>query len=495
MTHNKAYAALAAHLKTTGALEQVAGIMSWDQEVMMPKKGDAQRAEQMGALEQVLHARRKDERIGEWLAEIDSAKLDTAARVNVAEAQKTFLRARRVPSDLAEALARKTAAAMGIWAQARKDSDFAGFAPVLDEILTLKRREAEARHDGEDELYDVLLDDYEPGQTGASIAATLGRLRDGLVNLRENIGASGKVVKPLTGLFDPDAQMALGHEIARVFGYDFEAGRLDKSVHPFSSGSNGDSRITTRVNSKNPFDCLYSVIHETGHAVYEQNMPTLHAMMPAGFYASMGVHESQSRLFENQIGRSREFCHYLFDRFSTAFGDHGLDAEAFYATVNRVHPGFIRTESDEVFYNLHVLMRFDLERAMINGSLEVNDLKAAWNDRFAADFGQKVDCAANGVLQDVHWSLGLFGYFPTYALGNVYAACLFEAMQAAVPNTKTNISNGLLAEPIGWLTENIHQHGRLLPPVELITQACGQAPDERPLLAYLNIKFGDIYGF
>ena len=495
MTQNEAYAALAAHLKTTGALEQVAGVMGWDQEVMMPPKGDAQRAEQMGALEQVLHARRGDERIGEWLAQIDSTQLDQAARVNVAEAQKAYDRARRVPSDLAEALARKTAAAMGIWAQARKDSDFSGFAPVLGEILTLKRREAEARHEGEAELYDVLLDDYEPGQSGAMIAEILGRLRNGLVDLHENILASGKIVKPLTGSFDADTQMALGTEIAKTFRYDFNAGRLDKSVHPFSSGNNGDSRITTRINPENPFDCLYSVIHEVGHAVYEQNMPAEHAMMPAGFYASMGVHESQSRLFENQIGRSREFCHHLFAKFSAAFGDQGLDAETFYATVNRVHPGFIRTESDEVFYNLHVLLRFDLERAMINGDLAVNDLEAAWNDRFAADFGQKVDRAANGALQDVHWSVGLFGYFPTYALGNIYAACLFEAMQKALPDTKANIAKGLLAEPIGWLTKNIHRHGRMVPPVELITNATGRAPDERPLLAYLNAKFGDIYGF
>jgi carboxypeptidase Taq len=495
MTHNEAYAALLAHLKTTGALEQVAEILSWDQEVMMPEKGDAQRTEQMGAMEQVLHARRADARIDDWLAAIDDTKLDQAGRVNVAEARKALHRAQRVPSDLAEALAKKCAAAMGIWAKARAARDFPAFAPVLAEIVNLKRQEAEARRDGEAELYDVLLDDYEPGQTGAGVASILGRLRDGLVELRQNISASGKTMAALTGSYDGAAQMALGHDIAALFQYDFAAGRLDKSVHPFSSGSNGDSRITTRVNPENPLDCLYSVIHEVGHSVYEQRMPAEHAMTPAGHYASIGIHESQSRMFENQIGRSRAFCGHLLPKFTAAFGDRGLTADSFYAAINRVHAGYIRTESDEVHYNLHVLMRFDLERALMNGDLKIAELEGAWNDRFEADFGLKVDHAANGVLQDVHWSVGLFGYFPTYSLGNIYGGCLFEAMQTALPDLQSNFAAGELAAPIDWLTENVHKHARMLTPTEIVTKATGRAPDERALLAYLNTKFGALYGF
>jgi len=495
MTHDQAYAALHAHLKTTGALEQVAGVLNWDQETMMPEKGDPQRTEQMGALEQVLHARRGDVQIGDWLAEIVEAKLDAAGRVNVAEARKSLHRAQRVPADLAETLARKTAAAMGIWAKARAASDYAAFAPYLAEIISLKRQEAEARHDGEAELYDVLLGDYEPGQTGTGIAEILGRLREGLVELRGKISASSIRHAAVPGRYDEAAQMALGREIASIFKYDFEAGRLDKSVHPFSSGSNGDARITTRVNPDNPFDCLYSTIHEVGHAVYEQRMPIEHMMTPAGYYASMGIHESQSRMFENQLGRSRAFCSHLFPKFTAAFGDRGLTDDSFYAAVNRVNAGFIRTESDEVHYNLHVLMRFDLERALMNGDLAATDLEAAWNERFEADFGAKVSDATQGVLQDVHWSVGLFGYFPTYSLGNIYAGCLFEKMQATLPDLNTQLSQGELVGPVDWLTDNIHRHARMLTPTELITQATGQAPDERPLLGYLNAKLGELYGF
>lgn len=495
MTNSPDYAALLAHLKTTGALEQVAGLLSWDQETMMPEKGEAQRSEQFAALEQVLHARRADPKVGDWLAAIDPDSLDAAGRVNVAEARKAYDRATRVPSDLAEALARKTAQAQSIWAKARSERNFKAFAPTLAEIIALKRQEAEARRADQAELYDVLLDDYEPGQTAANVAIILGRLRDGLVDLRSKISATGRDLPTLSGEFDPDAQILLSRAIPQVFGYDWRAGRMDVSVHPFSSGNNGDSRITTRVNKSTPFDCLYSVIHEVGHAVYEQNMPPAHATAPAGQYASMAVHESQSRMFENQIGRSRAFCQFLFPKFAAAFGDRGLSAETLYATANRVVPGYIRVEADEVHYNLHILMRFDLERALINGDLQVNDLETAWNDRFFADFGQIIDNPANGVLQDIHWSVGLFGYFPTYSLGNIYAGCLFEAMTAALPDLQASIAAGELSDALTWLHTNIHQHGRLLDPVTLITNATGHAPDERPLLAYLNTKFGDLYGF
>ena len=283
--------------------------------------------------------------------------------------------------------------------------------------------------------------------------------------------------------------------MAQAFGYDLNRGRIDKAVHPFSSGSGNDVRITTRTNPADPFNCLYSTIHEVGHAAYEQGIDQAYLLTPLGKGVSMGVHESQSRIYENQLGRSHAFTGWLYDQMTQTFGDFGIaDAEAFYAAVNRVQKGYIRTESDEVQYNLHIMLRFDLERAMIAGDLLAGDLEAAWNDRFAADFGYGVDKASNGVLQDVHWSVGLFGYFPTYSLGNVYAGCLYQALRRAVPGLDGQLAKGDTHRATGWLRTQLQQHGGLRTPRETITFACGAEPSAGPLLGYLEAKFGAIYG-
>jgi len=318
-------------------------------------------------------------------------------------------------------------------------------------------------------------------------------MRPGLVALRRRALEAGD--RPaVSGHFPQAAQMALARELARRFGYDWTRGRLDVAVHPFSSGSGDDVRITTRTDARDPFNCLYSTIHETGHAAYEQGIDPALRLTPAGQGVSMGVHESQSRLFENQLGRSAAFCHWLYGEMRSAFGPLGVEsAEAFHAAVNRVHRGYIRTEADEVQYNLHIMLRFDLERALVAGDLVVDDLEAAWNDRFAADFGYPVDRAANGVLQDVHWSVGLFGYFPTYALGNVYAGWLHRALRAAVPDLDAHLERGDPGPAIAWLREHVQRHGGLYEPRELITRACGRAPSAAPLMAYLEEKFGALY--
>jgi carboxypeptidase Taq len=265
-------------------------------------------------------------------------------------------------------------------------------------------------------------------------------------------------------------------------------------VHPFSSGGNTDSRITTRVVERDPFNCIYSTIHEVGHSSYELSIDHAYAFTPLGHGVSMGVHESQSRIYENQIGRSRAFTQHLFARMQSQFGDFGTaTAEDFYRSINRVQPGFIRTEADEVHYNLHIMMRFDLERALVRGDLAADDLEAAWNDRFLADFGVAVDRPSHGMLQDVHWSCGLFGYFPTYTLGNVYAGCLNKAMHAAVPGLKAAFAQGDTSGATGWLRENVQRHGGLRTPRDTITHACGTEPSEGPLLDYLEQKFGDAY--
>ncbi|MFT5006408.1 MAG: carboxypeptidase Taq, partial [Paracoccaceae bacterium] len=465
----------------------------WDQETMMSEGAAAQRCEWMGVMEKTLHARQTDPQIGEWLAKLDGAEVDATSAANLRLIGQSFKRNNKVPADLAVEIARVTSISQGIWGKARAADDFAAFAPTLKQVLKLRQQEAAALSEGGD-LYDALLDDYEPGMTGATLETLLGGLRDGLVELRERIRGSSVSVPDLNHKFPDALQMQLSHELASTFGFDCNRGRLDKSVHPFSSGSGTDTRITTRVDPENPFNCIYSTIHETGHACYEQGIDPAYLMTALGRGVSMGVHESQSRIYENQLGRSRAFCGWLYGRMRDVFGDFGVPNEqTFYGIVNKVGQGYIRTEADEVQYNLHILMRFDLERALISGDLAVDDLEGAWNDRFKADFGFAVDKPSNGVLQDVHWSVGLFGYFPTYSLGNIYAGGLNVAMRAATPSIDADLARGETGAATSWLQQNVQQFGGLYEPAEVIERATGHKISAQPLLDYLNDKFGEIY--
>ncbi|WP_432450128.1 carboxypeptidase M32 [Aliiroseovarius marinus] len=479
--------------RDTQALGEVAGRLGWDQETVMPEGAGAQRAEEMAAMEKVLHARRNDPRVSDWLAEIDEDALDDVARAQIREIRRARDRADKVPMDLAAELARVTSAAQGAWAEARGNDDFAAFRPVLEDVVRLRREEAAALADGGD-LYDALLDDYEPGITGGEIQTLFDAMRPRLVTLRDKALGASHQPEMLVGNWAAKKQMKLSGKLAKTFGYDLTHGRIDKAVHPFSSGSGLDVRITTRTNEADPFNCFYSTIHEVGHACYEQNVDRAYLLTPIGRGASMGVHESQSRIYENQLGRSRAFTGWLFGQMEKRFGKTpASDADAFYGTVNRLQKGYIRTEADEVQYNLHVMLRFDLERRVIGGQLDVADLEAAWNERFAADFGYEVDRASNGVLQDVHWSVGLFGYFPTYALGNVYAGCLHEALRANQPDLDAALSGGNTAPATDWLAENVQKHGALRTPNQTIVAATGRAVSVEPLLAYLEAKFAEIY--
>ncbi|MDW3184161.1 carboxypeptidase M32 [Roseobacter sp.] len=488
-----AYDALMTYTRETQALAQIAGRLDWDQETMMPRGAAPQRGEECAAIAGVLHARRVDPQVAEWLAALEGEELDARASAQLRHIRRSYDRASKVPAALAAKIARLTSEAQGIWAEAREADDFAAFAPTLQEVIALRREEGQALADG-GAVYDALLADYEPGTTGAELEAMFGALRPELAALRAAV-LDAEAPAKLSGSFDEAAQMKLTRKLAKTFGYDMTHGRVDKAVHPFSSGSGLDVRITTRTSATDPFNCFYSTIHEVGHAAYEQNIHRDYLLTPLGEGVSMGVHESQSRIYENQIGRSRAFTGWLYGEMRDAFGDFGIkDEEAFYGTVNRVSDGYIRTEADELQYNLHVLMRFDLERALMSGDLQVGDLEAAWNDRFEADFGFAVDKASNGVLQDVHWSVGLFGYFPTYSLGNVYAGCLHEAMRTALPDLDSQFAQGDISGATGWLRENVQTHGGLYEPRDVIANARGAAPSEAPLLAYLKEKFTGIYG-
>ena len=447
----------------------------------------------MAALDGVLHRRRTDPRIGDWLESRDSPENRRSRQRQIALIRNGFERTRKVPEKLSAELARTTSLAHRVWAEARATDDVALFLPKLTEVLDLSREKAAALADGSN-LYDALLDGFEPGMKEADLEAMFGALRPRLVALRDRIKGSTRDVPALNRSFPEDGQLQLSAKLARAFGYNETHGRIDKAVHPFSSGSGLDVRITTRTVPTDPFNCFYSTIHEVGHACYEQGIARDYLLTPLGRGVSMGVHESQSRIYENQLGRSRAFTGWLFGEMQSVFGDIGIpDADTFYATVNRHASGFIRTEADEVDYNLHVLLRFDLERDLVAGRLEVADLEEAWNTRFFNDFDVKVDKPSNGVLQDVHWSEGLFGYFPTYTLGNVYAGCLHVALRRDIPDLDAALAEGDTKSATNWLGQHIHQHGGLMKQRDLIEAATGAAPSEAPLLDYLDTKFGEIY--
>jgi len=481
---------LMAYERDTQALGQIAGRLGWDQETMMPRGAGSQRGEEMAAIEAALHARRSSPQVAEWLAEAEGP--DEVGVAQLREIKRSYERSVKVPADLARRLARVTSEAQGKWAAARADEDVAAFLPVLEEVVALKREEGQALAAGGD-VYDAMVEDYEHGTSAAEIAATFDAMRPGLVDLRARV-LDRPAPKVLQGSFDEAAQMKLTRKLAKAFGYDMSHGRVDKAVHPFSSGSGLDVRITTRTSEHDPFNCFYSTIHEVGHGAYEQGISRDYLLTPLGRGVSMGVHESQSRIYENQIGRGAAFTSWLYGEMRESFGDFGIaNADEFYKTVNTVHKGYIRTEADELQYNLHIMLRFDLERALMAGDLEVGDLEAAWNDRFEADFGYSVDKPSNGCLQDVHWSVGLFGYFPTYSLGNVYAGCLNQKMRVDLPGLDAELATGDTSSSTNWLRQNLQQFGGLRSPLETIEFAAGAAPSPAPLMSYLEEKFTGLY--
>ena len=489
-----AAADLADHLGRLSALERVAGLLGWDQETQMPPRGAAQRGAEAGAVAAAIHGLASDPRLADLCDAAEAEAPDPRTAANIREARRIHARATRIPATLASELAAVTSRAQGVWARARAAKDFADFAPTLAHVALLKRSEAACLAAPGQSPYDALIDDFEPGMTAEALAGMFAALRPGLVDLRSRIAEVARPALRLAGAFGHAPQLALSRRIGEALGYDWSAGRLDLAVHPFCSGRLGDVRITTRVDAEDPLGNIYSTVHELGHALYEQGLDPEIALTPAGAAASMGVHESQSRLYENQIGRSRAFARWLYPQLREAFGDVGLaSAEELHRANNAVATGFIRTEADEVHYNLHVMMRFELERALISGALEVADLEAAWNARFLEDFGVAVLDAAQGVLQNVHWSVGLFGYFPTYTLGNVYAATLDAAIRAEIPDLDDQVAAGEFGALLDWLRPRVHRRGKLAAPETIIAEAAGRKPEPALLIAALERKFGELY--
>jgi carboxypeptidase Taq len=481
---------LRAYQRQTETLKSISGLLSWDMETQMATGSSDKRGEQLAVVSGLVHDRNAAPQLRDLL---DAARAEVAQTGDLRHLDLIQIEAdaaTRIPKDLAMELSRATVKANQAWAEARKTDTPSVFLPHLNTVVRLLRLRAEAlRRDDDPVLYDALLRDYEPDAKSAMIDQMFAQLRPRLVDLRAAVMAAPAAPK-LSGHFDKAAQVDLVNDLATRFGYDMARGRIDEAVHPFCEGSGSDVRVTTRYDEADPLNAIYSIIHEVGHAAYEQNVSPDYDLTIFGRGCSMGVHESQSRICENQIGRSREFTGWLYGRMRDAFGDIGVHSEdEFFRAVNRLATGYIRTEADEVHYNLHVMLRYDLEKAMIEGDLAVDDIEAAWNDRFFADFGVAVDRPSNGFLQDIHWCEGLIGYFPTYTLGNVYAGCLFDAMKRDVPSLSSDLSHGDISGASTWLRENIHVHGSAVPSVDVITKAYGAAPSDAPLLGYLEDKF------
>ncbi len=500
---SKRYEALRQHLRELAALNSALGLLGWDQETMMPPRAAAARADELSLLSRLAHERATAPELGELLSDCEADEAlntDAATAANLREIRHDYDKARKLPTEFVAEFSQTTSHALEAWKAARSDSDFSTFRPWLEKLLGLARRKAEYFGVPEGgELYDALLDEFEPGMTADVVESTFAPLREALVPLIDAIRRKPepddgpcKVEVPI------ETQKAFNREILELIGFDLEAGRLDVSTHPFSSGiAPGDTRITSRYTPAGFAEALSSTMHEAGHGMYEQGLPkSEHWGEPLSESLGLGIHESQSRMWENQVGRSREFWTWLEPRLAAATGDAfaAYDAEALYRAANIVRPNLIRVESDEATYNLHVMLRFDLERAMLRGDLAVADLPGAWDERIENDLGLDVPDAARGCLQDIHWSMGAIGYFPTYTLGTLYSAQFWDAILVDLPDLPERIGRGEFAELLGWLRSRIHQRGRQLPAEALCVELTGRPLDHRPFMDYLKTKLGGIYG-
>ncbi len=498
MTDDECYASLLQHHRQTAAFRSCQSVLHWDRETYMPRAAAGYRAEQVSALAGLVHTRDTDERVGVWLAQSEAAAggRSSAEATNIREWRRAYDRLVKVPQSLVEETARVTSMANQAWIDAREHSDFTSFSPWLQQIVQLKCDYARCIDDGS-ELYDVLLDDYEPGLKAAAVAAVFDELRTPLAEL---VGRITSVAAPHGDAVNAspvaaDTQRAFAVDLAGKLGFDLQSGRIDTVVHPFCTtlGPN-DVRVTTRWDENDIAVGLFGVIHEVGHGLYEQGLPAKHWGTPAGSAVSLGIHESQSRLWENHVARSQPFWRYFFPeikkRCGTALDQIGEDA--FVKAINHVAPSFIRVEADEVTYTLHIILRFEIERALVSGALAVDDVPAAWNETFRDLLGPTVPNDAHGCLQDVHWSLGCIGYFPTYALGNLYAAQFYDAAANDIGNLDEQTAAGDFTALLAWLRKHIHAVGMTHRSADLVRTVTGTDLSARSYLNYLRAKYGSI---
>ncbi|MFC4542587.1 carboxypeptidase M32 [Halosolutus amylolyticus] len=473
-----------------------AGILQWDQEVVMPDEGTPARAQQLSTLSSLSHDLLTAEETGDLLDELEGSDLSEEQTAVVREVRRQYDRETSVPGELVAEISETTANAHPKWKAAKENDDFEAFAPTLEKLVELKREYAE-HIDPDADPYAVLFAEYEPYLDLETAERVLERLRDELVPLIDSIDDSDAALATdaFAGAFEDDDQEALARDVLDSLGYDWDRGRLDTAPHPFSSGTQFDARVTTRFEEDDLLGSITSTIHEFGHANYTLGLPDEGYGTPLGEARDLSVHESQSRLWENHVGRSRPFWEHFLpiarERFPSL---EDVSPEEAYEAANQVYDdNLIRVEADELTYHLHIVIRFEIERALISGDLDVEDVPKVWNDKYEEYLGVRPDTDAEGCLQDIHWSHGSFGYFPTYSLGSVLAAQLYAAAEDELGDLDDDIREGEFDDLNGWLRENVHQHGKQYTTPDLIERATGEEFTADHFLEYVDEKYGELY--
>jgi carboxypeptidase Taq len=473
-------------------LSGLVGLATWDQETYLPKKAHDARAAQLGTLQALYHERLVDPRLGEWLDRAEPASEDEQAMVRVLTQERE--RAVRIPSRLVKALALAQSNALAAWREAREHRSYPVFEPALAALLVLRREQADLwGHQGE--RYDALLEAYEPGMKTARLLPVLGALKAKLVPMIASLTRGARPPRLFGGGgFDLEAQWAFTVEILEAMGFDFEAGRQDKSVHPFTGGTHqSDVRLTNRFSAEDPLPAIFSALHEGGHGLFEQGFDPSFSRTSLAQAPSMGLHESQSRLWENIVGRGRPFWTHFLPRLQARFPQlSGVSLERFLSEVTLVEPSFIRVEADEVTYNLHIVLRTELEVDLVKGTLSTADLEAAWNDKVKAMLDLTVKSPLDGVLQDIHWAWGELGYFPTYALGNLYAASIWRVLEREVGGVAEALARGELGVVREWLRERVHRHGYRLEAEALVERVTGHGLTDRDFIEGLEARYAEL---
>ncbi|MDI6887316.1 MAG: carboxypeptidase M32 [Candidatus Thermoplasmatota archaeon] len=482
-------------------LKKISDLLDWDEKTYMPTGAVKDRACESSTLSAVLHEKLISKAMGRYLRELNKGKvkekLTRKQKAIVREIARLYERETKIPIKLVKEIARVKSLATEAWVRAKKNADFNIFKSLLEKMINLKKEVAESIG-YEDKPYDALLDEYEPYTKVKDISPVFSELRKPIVSVVKSIKESGCKIddRILTQKFDLEKQKEFGLQIIKDMGFNLERGRLDVSAHPFTAGSYRDVRLTTRYKENDLRTSLFAMIHEAGHGLYEQGYREEHYRTPLADFISLGYHESQSRLWENMVGRSLSFWKYYYPKlqelFSVQLKNYSL--EDFYKAINVVRPSFIRVEADEVTYNLHILLRYELEIDIFDDKVSAKELPQLWNEKMEDYLGIVPENDAVGVLQDVHWSQGYFGYFPTYSLGNLYAAQLLNAAKKTIPDFEIAISEGKLSVLKQWLNCNVHQYGKLYSAKELTKKVTGEMLNPNYFLEYIKTKFGPLYG-
>lgn len=500
MPHYRDIEILRGRLRELAHVKETLNLLEWDQETMMPERAAQKRAETVAYLSGTWHEKflgiNHDKLLEKLYQRHREGELSLRDAALVREVWRDYERAAKLPQSFVEDFAELTSRAQGVWAKAREQNDFNAFKPLLEKIVAQSRKKAELW--GAPKMpYDALLDEYEPGMIADELSATFAELRAELVPFVEAIQQAGRIkAKPLKGTFSVEEQKKFSRFLAEALGFDLAAGRIDESVHPFSASTHPyDVRITTRYSEKNPWHAISNVIHECGHAFYAQDLSGREYGTPLGEGASLGIDESLAYFWESMVGKSRHTWKYLYPKLKRHFPGQlkAYTVHDFYLHINQIQPGLIRLEADEVTQILHIQVRFELEKELLEGTIEAKHLPELWDAKMRDYLGVKVPDDARGVLQDVHWSAGIFGYFPTYTLGNLYAAQLHLAVRRDVPDFDKRLARGDFAPIRQWLKRTIHQHGRRYPPQELLRRATGERLAVAPFMEYLKAKYKALY--